>query len=95
MPNRLAPSRGAQRSRLVCTRVPGALASGAGYALWYSVLPQMKATTAATLQLSVPVLTALMGVLFLAEAPGERLWLASLLVLGGIFLYLRNPQRTA
>jgi drug/metabolite transporter (DMT)-like permease len=73
----------------------GALASGAGYALWYSVLPQMKATTAATLQLSVPVLTALMGVLFLAEAPGERLWLASLLVLGGIFLYLRNPQRTA
>ena len=73
----------------------GALASGAGYALWYSVLPRMKAATAATLQLSVPVLTAIMGVVFLSEAPGERLWIASLLVLGGIFLYLRPVRYSA
>lgn len=46
----------------------GALASAAGYALWYSILPRLAATQAATLQLSVPVLAAAGGVLLLAGA---------------------------
>ncbi len=41
--------------------------SGIGYAIWYAVLPVLRATTAATLQLTVPVIAALGGVLFLSE----------------------------
>ena len=73
----------------------GALASGAGYALWYAVLPHMKATTAATVQLSVPVITALAGVLLLDESISLRLLVASLLTLGGIALYIRAGRRAA
>lgn len=71
----------------------GALASGAGYALWYAVLPHMKATTAATVQLSVPVITAVAGVLLLDEAISLRLMGASVLTLGGIALYIRTGRR--
>jgi drug/metabolite transporter (DMT)-like permease len=66
----------------------GALASGLGYALWYAALPSLKATTAATVQLSVPVLAAIGGVVLLDEAPTLRLLLASIAVLGGVSLVL-------
>lgn len=66
----------------------GGLTSGLGYALWYSALPGMSATSAAVLQLSVPVLTALGGVLLLGEAASPRLLGAGLCVLGGIVLVL-------
>jgi drug/metabolite transporter (DMT)-like permease len=64
----------------------GALASGVGYALWYAALPQLRATTAATVQLGVPVLAALGGVVLLGEPPTLRLLLASAAILGGIGL---------
>ena len=66
----------------------GALASGIGYVIWYSVLPGLKATTAATVQLSVPVLAAVGGILFLGESITLRLLFASLLILGGIGLVI-------
>ena len=66
----------------------GALASGLGYVLWYSALAALKSITAATVQLSVPVLTALGGIVFLAEPPTLRLLLASVAVLGGIALVI-------
>lgn len=66
----------------------GALTSGVGYAIWYAALPQLRAASAATLQLSVPVLTALAGVLLLAEPLGARLVIASAAVLGGIALVI-------
>jgi drug/metabolite transporter (DMT)-like permease len=66
----------------------GALASGVGYAIWYAALPGLTATAAATVQLSVPVLAALAGVLFMAEAVTPRLVIASLLILGGVALAL-------
>lgn len=68
----------------------GALASGIGYVMWYSVLPALQATTAATVQLSVPVIAAIGGVLFLGEAISLRLVLASAAILGGIALVLRQ-----
>lgn len=73
----------------------GALASGVGYALWYSVLPALKSTTAATVQLSVPVIAALGGLVFLGEALTLRLLLASAAILGGIALVIltRNSAR--
>jgi drug/metabolite transporter (DMT)-like permease len=64
----------------------GALASGLGYALWYGVLPALAATTAATVQLSVPLLAALGGVVLLAEPITLRLALAAAAILGGIAL---------
>lgn len=66
----------------------GAIASGMGYALWYSVLPSLKATTAATVQLSVPALAAFGGILFLGEPLTLRLALASAAILGGIALVI-------
>ena len=66
----------------------GALASGLGYALWYAALPSLQATTAATVQLSVPVLATIGGVALLDEAPTLRLLLASIAVLGGVSLVL-------
>jgi len=70
----------------------GALASGLGYAIWYTVLPVLKATKAATIQLSVPAIAALGGVLFLGEAITLRLVLASIAMLGGIALVILEKQ---
>jgi drug/metabolite transporter (DMT)-like permease len=66
----------------------GAVASGAGYAVWYAALPGLRATSAATLQLSVPVIAAVGGVLLLAEPLTLRLALASALTLGGVAIVL-------
>lgn len=72
----------------------GALTSGLGYALWYAVVPRLKATSAATVQLSVPVLATLGAVLWLGEAVSARLLMASFAVLGGIALViLGRPVR--
>lgn len=71
----------------------GALASGIGYAIWYTALPSLKATSAATIQLSVPVLAAVGGLVFLGEPLTVRLVLASLAILGGIALVtVANPR---
>lgn len=64
----------------------GAIASGIGYTVWYAALRHHTATRAAVLQLAVPVLTAVIGILFLAEAPTVRLVIAGALILGGIGL---------
>ncbi|MNN77909.1 EamA-like transporter family protein [compost metagenome] len=69
---------------LVYALLSGGLASGVGYALWYAVLPALRATQAATVQLSVPLITALFGVLLLGEPFDLRLLLASALLLGGV-----------
>ncbi len=66
----------------------GALASGIGYAIWYTALPALKATSAATVQLSVPVIAALGGVILLGESVTLRLLLASAAILGGIALVI-------
>ncbi len=71
----------------------GALASGIGYAIWYTALPALKATNAATVQLSVPVIAALGGIVFLGEAITLRLLLASAAILGGIALVILEKQR--
>ncbi len=62
----------------------GAVASGVGYAIWYSALRGLTATRAATVQLSVPVIAALGGVIFLFEAITTRLVVSAVLILGGV-----------
>jgi drug/metabolite transporter (DMT)-like permease len=70
----------------------GALASGIGYAVWYTALPAMKSTHAATVQLSVPVIAAVGGIVFLGEPLSLRLVLASVAILGGIALVILEKQ---
>lgn len=71
----------------------GGAASGIGYALWYAALRGLQATTAATVQLSVPVLTAIGGTLFLGEVLSWRLVVASCTILGGVALVIRGRSR--
>jgi drug/metabolite transporter (DMT)-like permease len=67
----------------------GALASGLGYAAWYTALPRMRSMTAANLQLCVPVIAALFGAYMFKEAITTRLIVASIFVLGGVFVATR------
>jgi len=71
----------------------GALTSGLGYAIWYTALPHIAATSAAAVQLSVPVLAALGGVAFLAEPLSLRLFAASTAIIGGIALVVLAPRK--
>ncbi len=73
--------------------VSGAITSGLGYVIWYTALPGLKATSAATVQLSVPVLAATGGILLLAEPITLRYLVASIVVLGGIALVIFEKQR--
>jgi drug/metabolite transporter (DMT)-like permease len=62
----------------------GALTSGLGYAVWYTALPSLRAMSAATVQLAVPVIAALGGVLLLHEPVTVRLVLSGTAILGGV-----------
>lgn len=70
----------------------GAITSGIGYVIWYRALPMLKATSAATVQLSVPVIATMGGILFLGELLTLRIVLASLAILFGIALVIRNKK---
>jgi drug/metabolite transporter (DMT)-like permease len=70
----------------------GAITSGLGYAIWYTALPHLKATSAATLQLSVPVIAAVGGIVWLQEPLTLRLVLASVAILGGVALVIRQQR---
>ena len=73
----------------------GALTSGLGYAVWYAALGGLTAMRAATVQLSVPLLAAFGGVLFLSESITPRLAAASVAILGGIALVLSQKSRSS
>lgn len=69
---------------LVWAVASGALASGIGYAIWYRVLPMISRSSAAIVQLTVPVIAAAGGILFMGEIVTPRLAIASVLILGGV-----------
>ena len=64
----------------------GGIASGIGYTIWYFALGGLSTSQAAVVQLSVPVIAALGGVIFVSEKISLRLTLSALLILGGILL---------
>jgi len=72
--------------------VSGAITSGLGYVLWYAALPALTATSAAVIQLSVPAIAALGGVVLLAEPLSSRLVIASATIMGGIALTILRPR---
>jgi drug/metabolite transporter (DMT)-like permease len=78
------------RAGFLYAALSGALASGVGYALWYRALKGLRAATAASVQLTVPVFASLAGVTLLGEAFTARLALASAAILFGLFLVLRH-----
>ncbi|BAK76382.1 EamA-like transporter family protein [Pseudogulbenkiania sp. NH8B] len=71
----------------------GALASGVGYAVWYTALRGLTATGAATVQLTVPVIAAAGGVVLLGEPVTLRLVLASIAILGGVWLVIAGKRQ--
>jgi drug/metabolite transporter (DMT)-like permease len=83
------------RLGVTCAVVSGAIASGVGYAIWYTALPGLKASAAATVQLSVPVLAAAGGILLLSEPITLRFAIASVAVLGGIALVILERKPAA
>ncbi|TAM55911.1 MAG: DMT family transporter [Paraburkholderia sp.] len=83
------------RIGLVYAALSGALTSGIGYALWYAALPALRAATAATVQLSVPVIAAAGAIAFLGEPLTPRIAAASLAILGGIAIVIANRRPAA
>jgi len=83
-----------QLSGILLAILSGTLASGVGYVIWYAALPYLRPTSAAAVQLSVPMIAALGGVIFMSEPLTMRLNIASIAILGGIALVInanRNP----
>jgi len=78
---------------IACALASGALTSGLGYVIWYRALQGLAAITAASVQLSVPVLATLGGVLLLSEPVTPQLVYASAALLGGLGLVIRAGQR--
>ena len=78
------------RSGVLLAVASGALASGIGYAIWYSVLPQLKSTTAAIVQLSVPVIALGGGVILLGEALTWAFALSAPLIILGVLIAIRR-----
>ena len=70
----------------------GVLASGLGYAIWYMALKELRTTSAATVQLSVPVLAAVGGIVFLGEHLTARLLITSAAILNGIALVISDKR---
>jgi drug/metabolite transporter (DMT)-like permease len=71
---------------IILAVLSGAVASGIGYTVWYAALKFHSSTSSAVLQLAVPALTALGGILFLNETATTSLYIAAGLILGGILL---------
>lgn len=72
----------------------GIVTSGMGYALWYAVLPRLDGFSSASMQLTVPIIAAAMGWLFLDEAITTTLILSSVAVLGGVGLVIWDRQHS-
>ncbi len=72
----------------------GAVTSGMGYAIWYKAVPALKATQAATVQLSVPVIAAIGGIILLSEPLSQRLVLASIAIISGIALVVLEKKKS-
>ncbi len=71
----------------------GALASGVGYSLWYAALPALRASQAAIIQLLVPVLAAVSGVVLLEEPVSMRLIACGGAIVLGVVLALPAPTK--
>lgn len=72
--------------------ISGAITSGLGYVLWYITLREISTTFASIVQLSVPIIAALGGVIFVSESLTMRLVISSIFIFMGIFLNIRAKR---
>lgn len=77
-----------QASGLAYALASGALASGVGYSVWYTAIRGLTPATAASVQLTVPVLAAVAATVLLGEPLTWRLALTSFVILGGVALVI-------
>lgn len=77
---------------IVLACASGAIASGMGYSIWYTAMPLLKNTQAAIVQLCVPVLAALLGVVFLSEPLTVPFVVASAIILGAVLVFILNKD---
>lgn len=70
----------------------GAITSGIGYSIWYVAMPLLKNTQAAVVQLCVPVLAAILGVIFLSEPLTVQFIVASAVILGAVLVFILNKN---
>lgn len=73
--------------------ISGAVTSGIGYVIWYRALPLLSTSQASTVQLLVPILASVGGILFLAEQPTWRLLMASVMVVGGVGVVIAGKPK--
>ena len=78
---------------VILATVSGAIASGIGYSIWYVAMPLLKTTQSAVVQLCVPVLAALMGVVFLSEQLTLEFIIASSVILGAVLVFTLNKDQ--
>lgn len=78
---------------LILAIASGAITSGLGYTIWYAALPKLTTTQAAVIQLLVPVIAAIGGVIFANELISLRLIIAAACILGGIVLVILARKR--
>lgn len=78
---------------VILAGVSGAITSGVGYSLWYVAMPLLKSTQAAVVQFCVPVLAAILGVVFLSEQLTLRFIIASVVILGAVSVFVLNKKK--
>ena len=79
---------------IMLAMISGAITSGCGYAVWYAVLPRLSTAISGVCQLMVPPIAALMGWAVLGEALTLRLIIATLIILGGLYIVSLKPKHT-
>jgi drug/metabolite transporter (DMT)-like permease len=85
----------ADRAGVVCALLSGAITSGLGYVIWYAALKELKASSAATVQLSVPLIAGLGGIALLNEPLTPQLAASAVAILGGIALVIVRKLKAA
>lgn len=88
----MIPAPSLSRQGILLAIVSGAITSGCGYAVWYAVLPRLSTAISGVCQLLVPPLAALMGWAVLGEALTIRLMIATLIILGGLYIVSLKPR---
>jgi len=88
----MIPAPSLSRQGILLAIVSGAITSGCGYAVWYAVLPRLSTAISGVCQLLVPPLAALMGWAVLGEALTMRLMIATLIILGGLYIVSLKPR---
>lgn len=84
----LMPQMQMDETGTVLAILSGAIASGVGYAIWYQVVRETRTTSAAIMQLSVPVIAAIGGMVLLGEAITLPQYISSMAILGGITMVI-------